>query len=223
MNSSPLKNKTAGLALAAATLLMIGANVSMGQAGRKLPQSKPAPTKSDPAPSPTPEAAKPTKPQFTLKVVRDIPQTLYLAFPFPERVETWTVDRLKKSPLLEVSAGDQANHAQAVNLAKAETEAYIVWLQLEEDPMAKPDQAGRHQPAGQVRINFSILEPVTGKTKYSSTIFLAQTTRGVGLGRIESACYPGVRKDDYLLLQASFEAAARIMDYLKVPVPPACS
>jgi hypothetical protein len=136
-------------------------------------------------------------------------------------METWTVDRLKKSSLLAVTAGDQTNHAQAVRMAKAETEAYVIWLQMEEDPMVKPDVAGRHQPAGQVRINFSILEPVTGKTKYSSVIFLAQSIRGVGVLNT-SACYPGVRGDDYLLLQASLEAAARIMDYLKVPAPPPC-
>lgn len=210
------------VALAAAALLLIGAHGAVGQAGRKLPQSRPAPPKSEPTPSPTPETAKPTKPQFTLKVVRDISQTLYLSFPFPERMETWTVSRLQKSSLLAISAGDQTNHAEAVRLAKAETEAYTVWLQLEEDPMVKPDQAGRHQPAGQVRINFSILAPVTGKTKYSSVVFLAQSGRGVGLRNIQSVCYPGVRGDDYLLLEASLEAAARIMDYLKVPVPPAC-
>jgi hypothetical protein len=214
-----LKTKRMLLAFATAALLMSGSNAALGQAGRKLPQTKPAPPKSEP--TPTPESPKPGTPQFTLKVVRDIPQTLYMAFPFPERMETWTVDRLKKSSLLAVTAGDQTNHAQAVRMAKAETEAYVIWLQMEEDPMVKPDVAGRHQPAGQVRINFSILEPVTGKTKYSSVIFLAQSIRGVGVLNT-SACYPGVRGDDYLLLQASLEAAARIMDYLKVPAPPPC-
>jgi hypothetical protein len=215
----PLKTKRTLLAFAAAALIMSSSNAALGQAGRKLPQTKPAPPKSEP--TPTPEPPKPGKPQFTLKVIRDIPQTLYMAFPFHERMETWTVDRLKKSSLLEVTAGDQTNPAEAVRMARAETEAYVIWLQMEEDPMAKPDPAGRHQPAGQVRINFSILEPVTGKTKYSSVIFLAQSIRGVGVLNT-SVCYPGVRGDDYLLLQASQEAAARIMDYLKVPVPPAC-
>jgi hypothetical protein len=201
---------------------MISAQTVMSQAGRKLPQGKPATPKSEPTPSPTPELAKPTKPQFTLKVVRDIHQTLYLSFPFPERMQEWAVIRLRRSPLLAVSAGDQTNHAEAVKLAKAETEAYLVWLQLEEDPMIKPEVSGRHAPAGQVRINFSILEPVTGKTKYSSVVFLAQSGRGVGIRTNNSVCYPGVHDDDYLLLEASMEAAARVMEYFKVPLSPVC-
>jgi hypothetical protein len=192
----------------------------MGQAGRKIPASKPAPPKSEPAPSPTPEPRKPRKPKFTLRIVQDVSQTLYTSFPFPERLETWTINRLKKSPLLEVSLGDHANRAQAVRLAKAETEAYIIWLQLEEDNL-EPDRTG-HRAALQDRINFEILAPETGKQKYAGTIFITQTSRGIGLGRIELVCYPGVRGDDYLLLQASLEVAARIMDYLDVPVPPAC-
>jgi hypothetical protein len=210
------------IALAAAACFMFGAQVVMGQAGRKLPQGKSAPPKSEPMPSPTPEPAKPAKPQFTLKVVRDIPQTLYLSFPFPEQMQEWAVGRLRRSPLLSVSAGNQSNHAEAVKLAKDETEAYVVWLQLEEDPMVKQEPSGRHAPAGQDRINFSLMAPVTGKTTYSGVVFLAQSNRGVGVRTNQSLCYPGVRNDDYLLLEASLEAAARIMEYLKVPVSPAC-
>jgi hypothetical protein len=218
-----LKSKKTAIALAAAALMIAGANISMGQAGRRLPQSRPTPPKAEPAPSPTPESPKKAKPQFSLKIVRDIPQTLYMAFPFPERMEEWTISRLKKSSLLEVTAGDQTNHAEAVRLAKAETEALIVWLQLEEDPFATPDPAGRHEVAGQVRINFSIFAPVTGKTKYSGTVFMGQSNRGIGIENVETtACYPTVRGEDRLLLRASFETAARIMDYLKVPVPSAC-
>jgi hypothetical protein len=209
------------LALAGA-LLIVGAHAVMGQAGRRLPPPRSTPPLTQPSPSPTPTPAKPAKAQFSLKVVRDIPQTLYLSFPFPERMETWTVDRLKRSPLLEVAAGEPANHNQAVRLAKSETEAFIVWLQLEDNPFVKSEPSGRRPVSGEVRINFWILTPVTGKTKYSGTVFLDQPTRGVGLRKADLLCYPGVRADDYLLLQASLAAAARIMEYLKVPVTAAC-
>lgn len=217
-----LKSTSARIALAAAACFMFGAYAVMSQAGRKLPQSKSAPPKSEPTPSPTPEPAKPAKPQFTLKVVRDIHQTLYLSFPFPEHMQEWAVGRFRRSPLLSVSAGGQTNHSEAVKLAKGETEAYVVWLQLEEDPLVKQQPSGRHAPAGQDRINFSIMAPVTGKTTYSGVVFLAQSSRGVGVRTTQSLCYPGIRDDDYLLLEASLEAAARIMEYLKVPVSSAC-
>jgi len=224
----PMKNPTALLRIKTATLamavfLIAGAGASMGQAGRRLPQTRPTPPKSEPTPSPAPPPAKPAQAQFSLKVIRDIPANLYMSFPFPERMEEWAVNRLKKSTLLDVTAGDQANHAEAVRLAKAETEALIVWLQLEEDPFATADAAGRHEVAGQVRINFSIFAPVTGKAKYSGTVFMNQSNRGVAIENVETAaCYPTVRGEDRQLLRASFETAARIMDYLKVPVPPYC-
>ncbi len=217
-----LKSGSTPIALAAAACFMFGAHAVMSQAGRKLPQSKPATPKSEPSPSPTPEPAKSAKPQFILRVVRDIHQTLYLSFPFPERMQEWAVGRLRRSPLLSVSAGDQTNHAEAVKLAKDETEAYVVWLQLEEDPMVKQQPTGRHAPAGQARINFSILAPVTGKTMYSCVVFLTQSSRGLGVKNNHSFCYPGVLDDDYLLLEASLEAAARIMEYLEVPVSSTC-
>ena len=210
------------ITIAMSILLVAGAGISMGQSGKRLPQTRPTPTKSDPTPSPTPQPLKQVKAQFALKIVRDIPANLYMAFPFPERMEEWVVSRLKKSTLLDVTAGDQANHAEAIRLAKTETEALTVWLQLEEDPFAKPDAAGRHEVAGRVRINFSIFAPVTGKTKYSGVVVLNQSTRGVAVLSGESTCNPTVRGEDRMLLRASFETAARIMDYLKVPVTPSC-
>lgn len=214
--------KSATIAIAAALFLVAGAGIALAQAGRRLPQSRSTVPKSEPSPSPTPQPATPVKPQFSLKVLRDIPQNLYMAFNFPERMEEWTAGRLKKSSLLDVTAGDEANHAEAVRLAKAETQALTVWLQLEEDPFATADAAGRHEVSGQVRINFSVLEPVTGKTKYSGAVFTNQSVRGVSVVNAESACYPTVRREERMLLLASFETAARIMEYLTVPVPPSC-
>ena len=138
-------------------------------------------------------------------------------------MQTWTVDRLKKSPILDVTLGAPANRHDAVQLARAETEAFIVWLQLEENPLGQAENVGRRPASGEVWINFSLLSPRTGKTKYSGRVFLNQpSARGVESGRVVHACYPNVRGDDYLLLQASLEVAARIMDSLEVPLPPVC-
>jgi len=137
-------------------------------------------------------------------------------------MQKWTVDRLRKSTLLDVAAGDQANHNEAVRLARAETQVFIVWVQHDENPFVKQLPSGRHPVPDEVRINFSILEPVTGKTKYSGTVFLNQSSRGVTVKNANQVCYPGVRGDDYLLLESSLEVAARIMDHFSVPVPAAC-
>jgi len=209
-------------AILVATVLIAAANAAMGQAGRHPPRRVEAsPT---PAPEPTPQVKPPAKPQFSLKVVRDISLTVYMIFPFPERMQTWTVDRLKKSTILDVTAGAPVNRSEAVKLAKAETETFIVWLQLEDNPVGKGENVGRRPASGDVWINYSVLSPLTGKAKYSGRVVLSQTsTGGLGSGTVMNACYPGVRGDDYLLLLASLELAARSMRGLDVPIPPACS
>jgi len=208
-------------AVAVAVFLLMSASVAVAQAGRRVPTRRETPPTPAP-PSPTPVLPKTVKAQFTLKVVSDIPMSLYLVFPFPEHMQTWTVARLQKSPLLEVTVGDKANRPEAVRLAKAETEIWIVWLQLDTNPLNRADRAGREEVVGQVRVNVSILEPGTGKAKFSTSVFLGQSTSGSRQGDAERLCYPTIHGDDYLLLQASLQAAARIMYHLGVPVPDGC-
>lgn len=209
--------------LAATAITFLAAGALMGQAGRHLPkrvEASPSPT---PTPGPSPQAKTPAKAQFVLKVVSDIPQTVYLIFPFPEKMQTWTVDRLKKSPILNVTAGAPANRHEAIQLAKAEAEALIIWLQLEDNPFGQAENVGRRPASGEVWINYSVFSPLTGKARNSGKVVLSQTsTRGLGSGAVLQACYPTVHGDDLLLLQASLEVAARIMDSLDVPVPPVC-
>ena len=210
-------------AILAVVVLTLATNASMGQAGRRLPKRVDVPPAAAPTPEPTPQARPPAKAQFSLKVVSDISLAVNLLFPFPEKMQTWTVDRLKKSPILDVTVGAPANRHEAVQLARAETETLIVWLQLEDDLLGKAENAGRRPAAGEVWINYSVFSPHTGKARNSGRVVLSQTsTRGVGSGSVVQACYPTVRGDEYLLLQASLEVAARIVDSLHVPVPPVC-
>ncbi len=146
-----------------------------------------------------------------------------MLFPFPEHMQTWVVDRLKKSPLLDVSAGGPVNRAEAVKLAKAETEAFIVFVQLEDTLLADPHNVGNRPGSGEVWINYYVLSPVSGKTKSSGKVVLSQTGRRLdGSGGVLEACYPTIRGDDYLLLQSSFEVATRVIESFNLPVPPLC-
>lgn len=218
-----LKAHIRARSILAVVVLTFAANASPGQAGRRLPKRAEVPPTPAATPEPTPQARPPAKAQFSLKVVSDISLTINLIFPFPEKMQTWTVDRLKKSPILNVTAGAPANRHEAVKLARAETEALIVWLQLEDNPLGQGENVGRRPASGEVWINYSVFSPRTGKARNSGRVVLSQTsTRGVGSGGVVQACYPRVRGDEYLLLQASLEVAARIVDSLNVPVPPVC-
>src|SRR5689334_14900387 len=119
-------------------VLILAANAAAGQAGRRLPKPGQTPPASQPTPEPTPPPKPAAKPEFTLKVMSDITMSARSLFPFPEHMQTWVVDRLKKSQLLDVSAGAQMNRSEAVKLAKAETQAFIIWVQLEDTLLADP-------------------------------------------------------------------------------------
>jgi hypothetical protein len=206
----------------AAALLITGVIVAVGQSGRRTPARQGTPPVAEPSPSPAPSPVKTTIPQYSLKVMIDIPLDSYTTFPFPERMQDWAVGRLQKSSLLKVTVAEPGNRSQATKQAKAETETLIVWLGLDENPFAGSDQTGHRRVSSQVSINLSILAPGSGKPKYSSRIFLGQHARGIGGTEVDRRCYPGVRGDDYLLLQASLEAAARVMNHLNVPVTSGC-
>lgn len=204
----------------AGALLIFASNSLMGQAGRRVqkPAATPTPATAEPTPTPKPIA----KPQLTLKVVSDPAMTTYLVFPFPEHMQAWVIDSLKTSPLLDVTAGATANRSEAVRLAKAETEIFLVWVQLEDSQLPDGRNAGNRAGSGEVWINYSIISPGTGKTKTFGRVVLSQAAPRAGSASVLRTCYPTVRGDEYLLLQGSLEVATRIFDSFDVPLPPLC-
>jgi len=204
----------------AGALLIFASNNLMGQAGRRVqkPAATPTPPSAEPTPSPKPIA----KPKLTLKVVSDPALTTYLIFPFPEHMQAWVIDRLKKSPLLAVTEGARANRSEAVRLAKEEKETFIVWVELEDSQLGKAENVGQRAGSGEVWINYSILSPGTGKTKTFGRVVLSQTAPRAGSANVLRACYPTARGDEYLLLQGSLEVATRIFESFDIPVPPLC-
>ena len=58
----------------------------------------------------------------------------------------------------------------------------------------------------------------------TGVVYLNYRQSILDLGRIrtEATCYPNVRGNEYVLLQASLEVARRIMKKFDLPVPPVC-
>jgi len=203
----------------AGALLIFASNSLLAQAGRRVqkPVATPTPS-SEPTPSPKPIA----KPKLTLKVVSDPAITTYLIFPFPEHMQAWVIDRLKKSPLLAVTEGARANRSEAVRLAKEEKETFIVWVELEDSQLGKAENAGQRASSAEVWINYSVISPGTGKTKTFGRVVLSQAAPRAGSANVLRGCYPTARGDEYLLLQGSLEVATRIFESFDIPVPPLC-
>jgi hypothetical protein len=205
-------------------LILFAVSSAQAQSGRRLPKgSAPAPT---PEPSTQPEkpqvAQTPAQPQISLLVISDISQSLYFSVPFPERVAGWVSKRLSDSSALAVAEGERANRGAAIKRAKASTQGFVIFLQVEENGTSPAITRNGRANLDDVSISYAVFAPVTGKAQSSGVVYLNQSsTIGIGQGRT-IACYPGVRGNDYLLLRASLEVANRIMSVLNVPEPPLC-
>lgn len=203
-----------GIAIIVAAAVGVG-----GQSGRSIPKRPQAVQVATPEPTPLAKP-KPT-PLVSVKVISDIQANAYYAFPKPEFMHEWALERLKRSPLLNVSDGGFANRRDAIKQAEKETEAYVVMLQLEDDPFGRADIAGR-PAAGQVWIFVSVLSPRTGKTKDTKRITLNKELRSGLPPSIVRTCRTGIFGNDYLLLEASLEAAEYVMSSFGIPIPPDC-
>ncbi len=206
------------MVLAIIGLSVVGSTAQSGRSVPKRPQTVPVST---PEPTPIPKQ-KPT-PEFIVKVIANIWQDSYYAFPFPEKMHPWVLERLRKTSLLDVRNGGKATRPDAIKQAKAETEIYIVLLELDDDPMGRPDIAGR-PAAGQSWISVSIYLPSTGKLKASKRIILnEELRRNTNVPPpIVRACHPGIYGNDALLLEASIKAAEYVMSSFNIPIPPGC-
>jgi hypothetical protein len=194
------------------TLVVLCALGIVAQSGRRVRKSTPAPVPvSEATPSPTP-TARPV-PTVTFIVGLDkygdfsrVPLTNY------DGVLRSCADRLDDSQLVraQTSSGD-ISHADAIRKARAEKEAYTVWLQLR--PNTFSGQAGVYDDPNNVYIQYSVFAPVTAKQLTSGNIY-PEAYRGRGV-RIPTSPTTG----DYYLNQAARGAAERILDHFHLRLP----
>ena len=214
--------------MACVLLVILAAHVAQAQSGRRADKrgaSPPVPVSVEtPAPA-KPQPKKPTEPQTSLLVVLDMAQSLDMAFHFPERIQTWIAKRLSDSSALAVTEGGKDNRKEAITRAKNSTDTFVIWVQLEEGYYSVDQRSDSSRPNMEnFRINYAIYTPVTGKAKDSGVVYLNYRQSIVDLGRIrnEATCYPNVRGNEYVLLQASLEVARRIINKFDLPIPPVC-
>jgi hypothetical protein len=221
INISPLR-------ILVVTLLFLVGSAVQAQSGRRMKPggaTAPAPSTQTPQPEmPKTPAKLPAQPQLPLLVIGSASQTLYMSFPFPEKMQAWVAKRLRDGAGLMVTQGEGINRNAAIKRAKSETETFIIWVQLDEEPFDSPTTSDGRRNFEKFHINYYVLSPVTGKAKFSGVVYLGQSSPTVNVGgNAVPTCYPDIRdRGDYLLLQASIEVANRIMSKLNVPIPPIC-
>ncbi|MBD0369211.1 MAG: hypothetical protein ICV60_00035 [Pyrinomonadaceae bacterium] len=221
------------LLVVASLLVFLAAQHAEAQSGRRAPKvaspSAPATpaSQSQPEPSPAAPAKQPTQPQISLLLLNNISQDIYLAIPSPERVQRWVAKRLRDASALAVMEGESVSRKDAINRAKAAKEGFIIFLEFDRIGLNTTIPGSARPNYEDMRINYSVFSPVTGKAKTSGVVYLNQSTNisviGIGRGRGIPSCYPGGNRDDYILIQASLEVANRIINALNVIAQPICS
>lgn len=162
----------------------------------------------------------------TILVATSFQQDASFIYPYPENMGKWFSKRLMQSKFLNVSLiGNQMNRSEAIKRAKSETENLTVWLELYNGGFsAPPSQIKNGSQSMNMQIAYYVYLPVSGKAKYSGTVYLDPTLSSKTINnKVGIPCYPGVYGNDLWLLRGSLEAADRIMSNLNVTAPPVCS
>jgi hypothetical protein len=204
-------------------LILLFAAGLAAQSGRRMktPPPTPAPEISNPEPEAEKPAVKTVEPLHKLKIFSNTNRVGFSQFYFPERMSRWVTDRLQNSLLLEVSSGSDATLSEAKKIAKDTTGIFIVLVELDEDRFFTPSRSGSNTLNDNIAVKYYVLEPGTGKTKFSGQVMLypGNLTGNNQVLNSKRLCYPQVSGNDLLLLESSIETAERIMSKFKIPIP----
>lgn len=214
-------NSSSLLVMAAFMLLLLAYGAAPAQSGRRLPKGSAPPVPQATPQEQTRQTKTPAQPQISLLIMGNIEQSVHLLVPLPDRVLSWVTKRLRDAPALSPMEGDRANRSEAIKRAKATKDGFIIYLKVDETGYSPMIPGTRRLSWDNVSISYSVLAPDSGKALSSGVVYLGQVK---SMGRVGNLplCYPGVRGNDLLLLQASLEVAERIMSALNVPAPPDC-
>jgi hypothetical protein len=204
-------------------LLLVSVNSISAQSGRRVPKGTlPTPTPApEPEETPKPAPKAEIKPEYTIKVVSYLPLSLNQEFPYPENMPRWVVERLRSSKLLEVEYQSSANRKEAIEMAKDSEQAFVLLVELDENSFGDPQSRRTKAESGNIWINFYLYTPVTGKVKQQGRAMFRPELLNNNRQILSTNrnCYPP-NNSDYLLREASFEVAERILSGFNLSVPP---
>jgi hypothetical protein len=216
-------------------LLVLMTTVALSQSGRRKtdasrqspvpqPSATPSPEESESQPRPKPKNASMIA---TFVVYESDDVFMDSTFGSPREIVSQAFyERIKQSPNVGVERGGRATRGSARDRAKKEREAYVVFIELEEDRMTPRTQSSRRGTTdyGYLAIRIYVYAPGTGNLKYTDTITQRpyRDTATIGGVRIpvptttRTERYPGERQ----LAQAGRDAADRVLSRFDIARPP---
>lgn len=174
------------------------------QSGRRVRKPEPTPVPT-PEATPTPTPTEKPKPSITFIVGLDKhDESSRLTLYDYDGVLRSCVERLDNSSAVKADTSKHdMSRADAVRQAKAEAEAYIVWLQLRTTNV----QTGVYDDPRNAYIEYFVFAPTTAKLVTSGTTY-PQEYRNARI-RVPTSSTAG----NYYLNQAARGAAERILDH----------
>jgi len=211
--------RAAAATLVCILLLLSAAPISQAQSGRRPPKR---PTSPDPLPPKAEEP--PIKPSSDHNDASKVPvkvvwQLTHIASSptYSRNVQEACLDRLSQSGSIRATAAaDEMNRKQAIDIAKASADTYVLWFELEVDSAYNGRSGIGSVPPQYLTVRFEVYTPTTGKTKTSGHIY--QRPQGPGGFPLPG---PGTSGSAlYSLGYAGREMADRVLDTLGVARPP---
>jgi hypothetical protein len=196
-------------------IFLIAAPLSVAQSGRRPPKQ---PTSPDPLPPKNEEP--PVKPSTEPNSVSKIPVKVVWQLSqigsssiYSRTVQEACLDRLSKSgSITPGAAADEMNRKQAIDMAKASTETYVVWFELELDAQYQDRGGIGSVPPQYLTVRFEMYTPGTGKTKTGGRVY----QRPQGPGGLPLPVPGTGGSAGYSLAYAGREMADRVLDSLGV-------
>ena len=179
------------------------------QSGRRVRKPEPAPVPT-PEATPAPTPAEKAKPAFTFIVGLDkYGDFSRVSLNDYSGVLRSCAQRLNESRAVEADTESRdMSRAAAIQKAKGEKEAYVVWLQLRSNTTSA--RTGTQDDPNNVYIEYAVFAPITGKQETSGNSYPDAYRRTPV--RIPTSPTVG----DYYLNQAARGAAERILDHFHV-------
>jgi len=199
------------------SLLFCASSISQAQSGRRPPKRPESP---DPLPPKQEEPPVKSSADDNSKSQIPVRVAWYLGMVGSSNIYTRTVEegcleRLSQSRSVKATPAEDINRKQASDMAKATTDTYVLWFELQLDA-AYSDRGGiGNVPPQYLQVRYEVFTPSTGKTKTAGNIY--QRSRGPGGMPLP---LPGTTASAaYSLRYAGQEMADRLLDTLGLSHP----
>jgi hypothetical protein len=150
-------------------LLSLGAGIANGQSGRRIPERR------TPAPAPAPETAaspaqsEPARPKVDVLLTRHL-GTINIPDSVADAVISACSKELSKSRAIAVRSAKDMRRDEAIDLAKSEKSAYVLWIWLDPEALDGDNGGIGPVPGQQMVAVFALYSPGTADVKTQGRI-----------------------------------------------------